>query len=188
MNYQRIYDQIIDRAKTRVLAGYKEMHHIVPRCIGGLDNPTNIVSLTAREHFLCHWLLHRIYPSSSKLTYAFWMMCLAVNKDCQPRYRPSSRTYEEARIKVIELRKGKPKTKEAIQKRTESRKGYQHSEEAKQKMREAHIGRRPSEETKQKMKQSHKGKKGTPHTDETKQRMSEAKKKSWELKKKSLYS
>lgn len=187
MNYQGIYDHIIERAKTRTLDGYKEQHHIVPRCIGGSEHSTNIVSLTAREHFLCHWLLHRIYPSISKLTYAFWMMCIAVNKNSQPRYKPSSRVYEEARISVIEQRKGKPKTKEAIQKRTESRKGYQHSEEAKQKMRVSHIGRHPSEETKQKMKQAHKGKKGTPHTDEAKQKMSEAKKKSWEIKKKSLY-
>ena len=37
MNYQKIYNQIIERAKTRQLEGYKEKHHILPRCMGGLD-------------------------------------------------------------------------------------------------------------------------------------------------------
>ena len=60
MNYQRIYNQIIERAKTRQLNCYKEKHHIIPRCIGGKDI-NNIVELTAKEHFLCHRLLCEIY-------------------------------------------------------------------------------------------------------------------------------
>ena len=43
MNYQRIYNQIIERAKTRQLEGYVEKHHIIPRCLGGLDDKENIV-------------------------------------------------------------------------------------------------------------------------------------------------
>ena len=30
MNYQKIYSQIIERAKNRQLEGYKEKHHILP--------------------------------------------------------------------------------------------------------------------------------------------------------------
>jgi len=56
MNYQKIYDQIIERAKNRKLEGYKEKHHIIPKCLGGPDNKENLVELTAREHFLCHLL------------------------------------------------------------------------------------------------------------------------------------
>lgn len=46
MNYEQIYNQLIDRARTRVLTGYKERHHITPRCIGGNDDVSNLVDLT----------------------------------------------------------------------------------------------------------------------------------------------
>ena len=45
MNYKKIHDQIIERAKTRKLEGYKEKHHIIPRCMGGNDEPENLVQL-----------------------------------------------------------------------------------------------------------------------------------------------
>jgi len=61
MNYQRIHDQIIERAKTRQLDGYKERHHIIPKCMGGIDDKSNLVELTAREHFIIHLLLAEIY-------------------------------------------------------------------------------------------------------------------------------
>jgi hypothetical protein len=38
MNYQKIYNQIIERAQNRILEGYVEKHHIIPKCLGGLDN------------------------------------------------------------------------------------------------------------------------------------------------------
>lgn len=73
MDYQKIYSAIIDRAKTRTLVDYKESHHIIPKCLGGKDDKENIVDLTAREHYLCHWLLWKIHKSS-KLAHAFWKM------------------------------------------------------------------------------------------------------------------
>jgi hypothetical protein len=64
MNYKKIYDSIIQRASTRVLSGYVERHHIIPRCLGGLDTLENICVLTAEEHFICHQLLAKMYPHS----------------------------------------------------------------------------------------------------------------------------
>lgn len=61
MNYQRIHDQIIERAKYRKLTGYCEKHHIIPKCMGGTNDTTNLVKLTAREHFIIHLLLAEIY-------------------------------------------------------------------------------------------------------------------------------
>ena len=52
MNYKRIHNNIIERAKNRTLKGYKERHHIVPRCMGGTDEPENLVELTPEEHFV----------------------------------------------------------------------------------------------------------------------------------------
>lgn len=97
MNYQKIYDQIVDRARKRKLEGYKEKHHVVPKCLGGSDEESNIVELTAREHFLCHWMLHRTYPKDMKLAKAFFAMSYLKSVFTKGRYTPSSRILAEAR-------------------------------------------------------------------------------------------
>ena len=111
MNYQRIYDQIIERAKSenRQKSGdiYYEAHHIIPRCLGGSNNKDNLVFLTAREHFLCHWLLHEIYPDNNRLFYAFRMMCKMKSKNNIFRYIPSSRIVEYQKLKHISILKNK---------------------------------------------------------------------------------
>ena len=78
MDYIRIYKQIIENARKleeRRLKQkeYVEEHHIVPRCMGGLDISSNLVYLTVREHFICHWLLFKKYRSSD-LGHAFFSM------------------------------------------------------------------------------------------------------------------
>jgi hypothetical protein len=77
MNYQKIYDQLMDRANGRVLYGYFETHHILSRSLDGGDEVNNLVDLTYREHFLAHWLLVKIYKegrSHRAMLYAFRMM------------------------------------------------------------------------------------------------------------------
>lgn len=100
MNYQKVYEQIVQRARielrVRNKSFYYENHHITPRCLGGNNMSTNLVLLTAREHFICHWLLCRMYPNSSKLAHAFHMMCF-VEGSSQHRYTPSSRAMLEAK-------------------------------------------------------------------------------------------
>ena len=93
MDYQKIYNQIINRAKTRQLEGYVERHHIIPKCMGGIDKD-NIVRLTAREHFLCHLLLCEIYPDNTNLSRALFLMSTNKNKKQYQRYKVSSRMYE----------------------------------------------------------------------------------------------
>lgn len=61
MNYQTIYNQLMLRGQDRVLTGYSEKHHIVPVCVGGTNDPSNIVCLTSHEHFVAHQLLVKIY-------------------------------------------------------------------------------------------------------------------------------
>lgn len=76
MNYQNIYQQLVERAKSRTIDGYTEKHHIVPRCLGGSDTKDNLVSLTAREHFIAHLLLVKIHNGNLKLVKAVAMMCI----------------------------------------------------------------------------------------------------------------
>ena len=66
MNYEKIYNQIIERAKSRNLDGYSEKHHIIPKCMGGGNNKGNLVNLTAKEHFICHLLLTKMLTGKDK--------------------------------------------------------------------------------------------------------------------------
>lgn len=134
MNYQKIYDQIIDRAKERKLEGYKEKHHIIPKCMGGGNERENLVELTAREHFICHWLLHRIYPDVSALSFAFKMMA-TVTTPHQHRYTPSSRTVQEAK-------------KAGARASSEILKGVKKSEEHKERSGSGNRGKKRTEEVK----------------------------------------
>ena len=79
MNYQKIYNKIIEKARSEEKIrenGYYEVHHIIPTCIGGTDDISNLVKLTLREHFICHKLLTKMYPENKKIVHAFWMITI----------------------------------------------------------------------------------------------------------------
>lgn len=107
MNYKKIYDQIIERAKTRHLSGYKEKHHIIPKCLGGSDDTENLVELTAREHFLCHKLLTAIYPNNNKIIQALWLMAIGKKRKKHTYFKISNREYELLKLKFIESQKNR---------------------------------------------------------------------------------
>jgi len=89
MNYKKHYSLLIERGKHRVLSGYYEKHHILPKCINGSDDKNNIVHLTAREHFIAHLLLLKIYPGKFQLIKAVQMMCVASSN----QHRSMNRMY-----------------------------------------------------------------------------------------------
>lgn len=97
MNYKKIYQQLIDRAITRTLNGYKERHHIVPKCMGGDNLKLNLVDLTAREHFIAHKLLCKLYPTNKGIQLALWAMVVYKSKKNQRTYKISSREYQSIR-------------------------------------------------------------------------------------------
>lgn len=62
MNYQKVYDDLIAKCQKRQFVdGYKERHHITPKSLGGSNDSSNLVDLTAREHFIAHFLLAKIH-------------------------------------------------------------------------------------------------------------------------------
>ena len=97
MNYKKIYEDLIHRAKHRKLDGYKEVHHIIPKCLNGSDLEDNLVELTAREHFIAHMILVKIYPGHHGLIKAVVMMCMGQNER-----KLNNRIYEWIRIKFSE--------------------------------------------------------------------------------------
>jgi len=96
MNYKKIYDALIEKRKSQKLDNkqYTELHHVIPRGEGGIDDESNLVRLLPREHFIAHWLLYRDNPKSSSRAFAFQMMCttrLGI-------YKVSSRAYAEGKM------------------------------------------------------------------------------------------
>lgn len=76
MNYKRIYRELIESRRERGVkkqVGY-EVHHIIPRCMGGSDTADNLVKLSYREHYIAHWLLVKMHPTHSGIQYGF--LCL----------------------------------------------------------------------------------------------------------------
>lgn len=100
LNYKRIYDSIVNNRIKNKYEGYTESHHILPKSLGGSDEKTNLVDLTAREHYICHLLLTKMFdkdtPEYFKMLKAYNMMCNA--KSNQERdYKINSRLYESLR-------------------------------------------------------------------------------------------
>jgi hypothetical protein len=104
--YKKWYQLITSRGQTRQLDTYTEKHHILPESLGGLDTPENLTTLTAREHFICHWLLIKIYKDGE----AHWKMLNAIrimraeNKN-QQRYdtKITSRVYSNLKEEYSRL-------------------------------------------------------------------------------------
>ena len=84
MDYRKVYNSLIDRAvgrkKQRIGSEgyvYYEKHHIIPRCLGGTNEKSNLIYLTAEEHWIAHLLLVKIHPTVSSLVYACQAMSMA---------------------------------------------------------------------------------------------------------------
>jgi len=75
-------------------AGYVERHHIYPRSMFPqlADDPGNLIPLTAREHFLAHWMLHKVYGGA--MTNAFMYMKTG---DPNRYWNLNSRSYTQLR-------------------------------------------------------------------------------------------
>jgi len=106
MNYYKNYIEYIDFVKTKNRKKfdkndkeyvYYENHHIIPKCVGGDDNSQNLVLLTAREHFLAHYLLVKIYKNTEfygRLSLAFFQFTCRKNKNGQQNRIYNSRLYD----------------------------------------------------------------------------------------------
>jgi 5-methylcytosine-specific restriction endonuclease McrA len=138
MNYFKIYDNLIERAKNRVLEGYCEMHHIIPKCMGGSDEKTNIVAITPEEHYIAHQLLVKMYPDNIKLVYAANMMCVISEDHGGHR---NNKLYGWLRKRMSNVKLGSKLSDEVKIKIGNSRRGQPHKQEAKDKMKDAIANR-----------------------------------------------
>ena len=205
--YTRIYYNIVNNAKLQVRSKdmYLEKHHIIPTALGGPDLDENLIKLTAREHFICHWLLTKMTDGKGKssMIYALSMM-RCINRH-QQRYNTkiTSRVYESLKGKRVVSEETKSKMKisnrkgygrvqsiEERRRRAISRTGLTQTEETKKKIGDKHRGKIVSEETRQKLREKRamqitteetrqkmsNSRKGKVRSEETKQKMKEARK------------
>lgn len=122
MNYKKIYETIIENAKQNTSGGYTESHHIMPKCVGGTDDKDNLVELSAREHFICHLLLAKMYPDSG-LIHAVWYMS-NIGRYNSKEYAYLKEKHGKRIGEIISKRwKGIPKSEEQKQKISEANKG-----------------------------------------------------------------
>lgn len=153
MNYKNIHDRLIEyckqtpprfRLEQRNLRDlrlknthiYVEVHHIIPRSLGGTDMINNLVTLLPEEHIFIHMLRWKIYKNRTDiLAVRFCLNGYNKNKTCKPVYNlnksirmgyawlrnqaaavRSSTGWQtqEGRARISEARKGKIVVKDAI--------------------------------------------------------------------------
>jgi len=177
--YEKWYCGIIETARNRKINEYTETHHILPRSLGGNNEPDNLVELTAREHFMCHWLLTKMHTGQArgKMINALYMM--QGQGPYQTRYKSkiTSRIYknlrEEYATYISNLNKGRKQPPEEKARQIAAitgRKRAPFSEEWKENLSKNHKSKNPdyntahSEETRKKMSEKAKGRKYSSET------------------------
>lgn len=155
MNYSKIYDDLVAKCIVRgldkkVLDGYFEKHHIIPKCLGGSDKKSNFVLFTPREHVIAHRLLWKANPDNYSL---MWAYTRTVNSH---KGILTSREVELAKIakaKVMSERVISDETKEKIR---QTLTGHKRTEESIEKGRLKQVGQKRTDETKANLKEARK--------------------------------
>lgn len=146
LKYERWYNNLITKAKNRTKRDsneYYEIHHIIPKCIGGNNEKSNLVILTYREHIIAHMLLSNIYPNNIKLLFAVKAVVIHNKTSLRPNASKyiSTRTLDRIKKDAINARKG-IKMPDWFGKRiSQSNKERIVSEETKKKISESNKGK-----------------------------------------------
>jgi len=175
--YTRWYNQIVDRARFRITEDYTETHHIKPRSLGGTDDIDNLVELTAREHFICHWLLTKMTKGEDHYKMLNALRMMRAEKHGQQRYETkiTARVYESIKKEYARLQS------EKVSGENNPMYGekFYRSDEGKRRQREAILGDNngaKQETARKKISNSKLGKKREPFSEEWRAKMAEKKK------------
>lgn len=185
--YTKLYYKLIDRSIYRnwSKAPGRERHHIMPQSLGGSNDKSNLTYLSAREHFICHWLLVKMTDGEARSKMIYALMGMRAIGDTHQRYSSAitSRVYEKYRIehannhsKVMKSKNLVPWNKGGVEITDEHRENLRNaalqrspkSEETISKWKESRAGYIASKETKQKQSLALKGKPKGPMSEEEK--------------------
>jgi rubrerythrin len=181
--YKNWYNTITERARTRNIDSYVEHHHILPRSLGGTDDKDNLVALTAREHFICHWLLTKMHTGESRAKMIYALNGMKRGNEFAQRHETkiTARVYENLKKEFSKVHsatmkgrtptnKGKPMSEEQKAKirATKAANPTKRSAEAIAKTVAKQIGQKRSQETKDRIRDALKGKLKGPMSEEEK--------------------
>lgn len=168
--YEQWYSNITERAKNRILETYTESHHIVPRSLGGSDEVDNLVNLTAREHFICHWLLVKMAVGQDRHKMINALRMMRAENSNQDRYdtKITARVYARIKEEYAQLQS------ERIRGKNNPMWGKSHTPEARDKIRQKNLGNKLTTEQHAKLVANTKGKKKPPITEEHRAKLSAA--------------
>lgn len=97
MNYRTLIQTAKKRGSDKSkIPYYTESHHIVPKCMGGKNTKENLVLLSAREHYVAHRLLSKMFPTHIGIQRALFNMC-TTNTTENRNYIISANEYSYAR-------------------------------------------------------------------------------------------
>jgi hypothetical protein len=176
-HYSR-YQRFIGSLRGQSVDGYAEVHHIVPRSLGGSDDADNLIQLTARQHYIAHWMLARALGGSAAR--AFFMM-----SNFGKYGQVNSTTYQIARqeyaLLVGDQMRGKvmpPVSDDTREKQRQAKLGRKLSPEHIEKVRRARIGKKMGPEFAAKVSEAKRGRSngrlGHIMSEATKQRIGDA--------------
>lgn len=149
--YTKWYLSIIERRTLEEAQGYSERHHIIPRRLGGTNEPSNVVRLTAREHFICHRLLTKMTIGTDRKRMIFAAYALAHWRNTtRGSVKISSRTYDQLKRDLADARKTMPGHNLGRTWTPEQRAKMKNKSD---RSAQFHRGRKRSEETKAKIKE-----------------------------------
>lgn len=176
--YTKIYYQIINRAKNRILEGYSERHHVIPKSMGGSNSKENLVTLTGREHFVCHLLLTKMTTNEhlKKMITAFIIMTgRGSNSAKDAKIKRSSKWFQKIRAEyakiVQEKMTGRIVADSTKEKLRISATGRKYSDEVNAS--KGRKGREPTPKTPAGLKKISEASSGRKHTVETKKKISD---------------
>lgn len=153
--YRRTYSRIIDRAKTELRSkdvGYFESHHIIPKTLIYTDC---VVLLTAREHFICHWLLTKFTTGDDrrKMLYAL----VSMGNHHRNKRSLTSLEFQKSREAASEIARSRVPSEDELNKRSIALRGKVRTADTLIKMSIAQIGKKLSLEHRKKLSDAHIG-------------------------------
>ena len=174
-HYINRYKLFIAYCRSRKLKTdcYIEIHHIKPKCLGGLDIEQNMIKLSAREHYIAHWMLSKCFTKGYKLIkllHAFGamsMQCAITPK----QYARLKLAKSEALKLDNPMHKPENRAKCSQPGKLNGMYGKTFSKETRARMSKSHIGKKHDGATKLKISKAHKGK---IVSDETRAKLSKA--------------
>jgi len=187
--YTLWYNAIIEQARDRIVNDYTESHHVQPRSLGGTDDKSNLVDLTAREHFVCHWLLCKMHTGESKTKMIYALNGMKRGNAFTQRYETkiTARVYEKLKKEfsrvhsatmkgTTPINKGRTMSEEQKAKirATKAANPYKWNAEALAQRTATQTGTKRSQETKDKIRAALKGKLKGAMSEENKLKISQS--------------